>query len=89
MPYFDDAALLRNVREEPPTPIYLIYGKETYYSGVCLERLLGKLVKKGTESFNYRKFDGASLDWMAVRTECESLPLMAQYKCILVQNPNL
>ena len=30
MPYFDDAALLRNVREEPPTPIYLIYGKETY-----------------------------------------------------------
>ena len=78
MPYFDDAALLRNVREEPTTPIYLIYGKETYYSGVCLERLLGKLVKKGTESFNYRKFDGASLDWMAVRTECESLPLMAQ-----------
>lgn len=89
MPYLDDAALLRNVREEPPAPIYLIYGKETYYSGVCLERLLGKLVKKGTESFNYRKFDGASLDWMAVRTECESLPLMAQYKCVLVQNPNL
>lgn len=89
MPYFDDVSLLKSIREQPPVPVYLIYGKETYYSGVCLERLLGKIVKKGTESFNYRKYDGQTLDMIAVHTECDSLPLMAQYKCILIQNPNL
>ncbi len=89
MPYYDDVALLKSIREEDPAPVYLIYGKETYYSSVCLQRLVKKLVKKGTESFNYRKFDGAALDMTSVRTECESLPLMADYKCVLIQNPNL
>lgn len=89
MPYYDDNALLKSIREEDPVPVYLIYGKETYYSAVCLQRLVKKLVKKGTESFNYRKYDGAALDMDAVRTECESLPLMADYKCVLIQNPNL
>ncbi len=89
MPYLDDSALLKSIREESPAPVYLIYGKETYYSNVCLTRLLGKLIKKGTESFNYRKFDGAALDMMSVKTECESLPLMSPYKCVLIQNPNL
>ena len=89
MPFYDDQALLKSIREEDPVPVYLIYGRETYYSSVCLQRLLSKLVKKGTESFNFRKFDGAGLDMVAVRTECESLPLMADYKCVLIQNPNL
>lgn len=89
MPYYDDNGLLKSIREEEPAPVYLIYGKETYYSGVCLQRLVKKLIKKGTESFNYRKFDGAALDMNMIRTECESLPLMADYKCVLIQNPNL
>ena len=89
MPYYDDNALLKSIREEDPAAVYLIYGKETYYSAVCLQKLVKKLVKKGTESFNYRKYDGAALDMNALRTECESLPLMADYKCVLIQNPNL
>lgn len=89
MPYYDDNALLKSIREEDPAPVYLIYGKETYYSAVCLQKLVKKLVKKGTESFNYRKYDGAALDMNALRTECESLPLMADYKCVLIQNLNL
>ena len=89
MPYYDDQALLKSIREEDPAPVYLIYGRETYYSSVCLQKLLAKLVKKGTESFNFRKFDGTGVDMVAVRTECESLPLMADYKCVLIQNPNL
>lgn len=89
MPYYDDNELLKSIREEEPVPVYLIYGKETYYSNVCLQRLIKKLVKKGTESFNYRKFDGAALDMNTIRIECESLPLMADYKCVLIQNPNL
>ena len=89
MPYYNDQALLKSIREEDPAPVYLIYGRETYYSSVCLQKLLAKLVKKGTESFNFRKFDGTGVDMVAVRTECESLPLMADYKCVLIQNPNL
>ena len=46
MPRMNDVTLLRAIREQPPAPVYLIYGSETYYSGVCLDRLLGKLVKK-------------------------------------------
>lgn len=89
VPFYDDARLLKSIREEPPAPVYLIYGKETYYSGHCLEKLRQKLIRKGTESFNFRKYDGANLDMTAVRTDCESLPLMADYKCVLIRNPNL
>ena len=55
----------------------------------CLDRLLGKLVKKGTESFNLRRYDGETLDMTALRNECESLPLMADYKCVVVTDLNL
>ena len=89
MPRMNDVTLLRAIREQPPAPVYLIYGSETYYSGVCLDRLLGKLVKKGTESFNLRRYDGETLDMTALRNECESLPLMADYKCVVVTDLNL
>lgn len=84
-----DAALLRAIREQPPAPVYLIYGKETYYSGVCLEKLVKKLVKKGSEGFNLRRYEGENLDMAALKNECESLPLMAQYKCVVVTDLNL
>ncbi|MCI8601758.1 MAG: DNA polymerase III subunit delta [Oscillospiraceae bacterium] len=89
MPFYDDAELLHTLREGELLPAYLIYGKETYLAEVCLQRILEKAVKKGTENFNLRRFDGASLDMAAVRSEAESLPLMAAYKCVVVHNPNL
>ena len=89
MPKLNDIALLKAIREQPPAPVYLIYGKETYYSGVCLDRLVKKLVKKGTESFNLRRYDGENLDMTGLRNECESLPLMADYKCVIVTDLNL
>ena len=89
MPFYDDAELLHTLREGELLPAYLIYGKETYLAEVCLQRILEKAVKKGTENFNLRRFDGASLDMTAVRSEAESLPLMAAYKCVVVHNPNL
>ena len=85
----NDVTLLRAIREQPPAPVYLIYGKETYYSGVCLERLVKKLVKKGSEGFNLRRYEGENLDMAALKNECESLPLMAQYKCVVVTDLNL
>lgn len=89
MPKLNDIALLKAIREQPPASVYLIYGKETYYSGVCLDRLVKKLVKKGTESFNLRRYDGENLDMTGLRNECESLPLMADYKCVIVTDLNL
>lgn len=89
MPFYDDVKLLHALREGELLPVYLIYGKETYLAETCLQRILEKAVKKGTENFNLRRFDGASLDMAAVRSEAESLPLMAEYKCVAVYNPNL
>lgn len=89
MPFYDDVKLLHTLTEGELLPVYLIYGKETYMAEICLQRLLKKAVKKGTENFNLRRFDGASLDMAAVRSEAESLPLMAEHKCVVLYNPNL
>lgn len=89
MARFDDVKLFRSLREGQLAPVYLIYGKETYLAEACLQRILDKTVKKGTESFNLRKFDGAALDMTAVRGEAEGFPLMAEHKCVVIVNPNL
>jgi len=89
MARYDDVKLFRSLREGQLAPVYLIYGKETYLSEACLQRILDKAVKKGTESFNLRKFDGAALDMTAVQGEAEGFPLMADYKCVVLMNPNL
>ena len=89
MAHYDDVQLNRSLREGRIEPVYLIFGKETYLSQICLRRILDKTVKNGTESFNLRKFDGASLDMTAVQDEAEGFPLMAEHKCVVVMNPNL
>ena len=89
MARYDDVQLFRSLREGKIAPVYLIYGKEHFLSEACLNRILEKSVKKGTESFNLRKFDGLSLDMTAVRTEVEGFPLLGGSKCVVVLNPNL
>ena len=89
MPRMNDVTLLRAIREQPPAPVYLIYGSENYYSGVCLDGCSESWSKRGTESFNLRRYDGETLDMTALRNECESLPLMADYKCVVVTDLNL
>lgn len=89
MARYDDVQLFRSLREGQIAPVYLIYGKETYLSQVCLQRILDKTVKKETESLNLRKFDGASLDMTAVQTEAEGYPFMAERKAVVLMNPNL
>ena len=89
MARYDDVQLFRSLREGKIAPVYLIYGKEHFLSEACLNRILEKSVKKGTESFNLRKFDGLSLDMTAVRTEVEGFPLLGGSKCVVILNPNL
>ena len=89
MPFLNDSEFAKSIRENEVAPIYFLYGKEVFLSEGYLKKLVEKVVPKGTESFNFRQFDGAELCISDIKTEVEALPLMAERKCVVLKNPNI
>lgn len=89
MPIVTDAELGRALRQNELSPVYFLYGKEVYLSQICLQRIVEKVVQKGTEAFNLQRFDGAELDMTSLQIAEEGMPMMAEKKCIVLMNPNL
>lgn len=66
--------------------VYLIYGEENYLKQHYVKQLKKKLVQPEFEGFNFHSFEekNASLD--AILSSAETLPMMADYTCVLAHD---
>lgn len=89
MPELTDVALMKNIRQGQIDPVYFFYGKELLLLQKALSALIKKVVSPGMESFNLQKFDSDKTTVEEIENAAEALPVMAQRKCVVVQNLNV
>lgn len=63
---------------------YLIYGEETYLKDRAIAQLRAKVVAKEAREIDYRFFEGKSVSMDTVLRDCEILPMLGQYRLIVV-----
>ncbi len=81
--------LKQHLKSEEVKQVYLLYGEESYLTTHYVEQLVGKSgVRENDELsvFNYQRFDGQESSFDAIEAAAESLPLMADVKCVTVSN---
>jgi DNA polymerase-3 subunit delta len=65
--------------------LYIIYGDEDYLKSFYYKKLTEKAVS-GYEAFNLQLFDGGSMDLAQLAAAVNNLPLMSDYKCVVVKD---
>lgn len=81
--------LKQHLKTEEVKQVYLLYGEESYLTTHYVEQLVGKSGVRANDElsvFNYQRFDGQESSFDAIEAAAESLPLMADVKCVTVSN---
>ncbi len=66
---------------------YFLYGEESYLTALYAARIADKAVgADDMGGFNLQKFDGQTATFDAIEEAAESLPLMAERKCVMVRD---
>lgn len=81
--------LKEHLKTEEVKQVYLLYGEESYLTAHYVEQLVGKSGVRADDElsvFNYQRFDGQESSFDAIEAAAESLPLMADVKCVTVSN---
>ena len=89
MPELNEKELKAHIKSEEPYPIYLVCGDEDYLKKHYTDLLTSKIVSPDFESFNLDRFEGKSLDLRDVFDKAEMMPMMAERRCIVVENCKL
>ena len=83
MLYKNEDGLKAAIKGAAPQGVYLLYSGENYLIDGWVKKLTGSF-GGGFSSFNMQRLDGAKLDCDALLDAVETLPLMAQEKCVLL-----
>ncbi len=86
---FTEQDLKLHLKTEEVKPVYLLYGEESYLTVHYMEQLVRKSgVRQDDELsvFNFQRFDGQDCSFDAIEAAAESMPLMADKKCVTVSN---
>lgn len=86
MPSIEMSGLEKQLRANKPSKVYFIYGNEAYLKRKAVERLLEVCVDADTEDFNYQRFFGSDVDIREVDDASGQLPIMAEHRCILLED---
>lgn len=79
-----ETELKRHIREGVPKPVYFLFGEESYLSAHYAEKLTQMATDGELGEFNCRKMDGRECSVEEIEAEAETLPLMAERKCVVV-----
>lgn len=89
MAELNEKELKAHIKTEEPYPLYLICGDEDYLKKLYTDLLTDKIVSPEMQSFNLDRFEGKSLDLRDIFDRAEMMPMMAERRCILVENCKL
>lgn len=82
--------LLKDIKEDNVSKVYLIYGREKYLVGKSIEAIKDKYFHNtNDESFNYNYFDGIKDDLDVVLNSCETLPFMGDKRIVIVRSKEI
>lgn len=68
---------------------YVLYGEEDYIRTLYLKRIQDTILDGPAADFNLHRFDRESLDWEAVATAVETLPMMAERSLVVITDIDL
>ncbi len=68
------------------SPIYLIYGEETFLVDETIKMMVRAVLPNGVDNFSHEIFDGAETPGLAIRQALENLPLFGGQRLIMVRN---
>mgnify|MGYP000758294659 CR=1 FL=1 len=85
MIFQEESQLLQHIKLGHLYRVYLLYGEEKYLKEMYEKRLIRLASPEQFEEFNFHRFDGGELDVDAFIEACESLPLFAQQRCVVVE----
>ena len=86
MPEMDIRGLDRQLRSGSVSNVYFVYGTEAYMKRTAVEKLLVRCVDGDMADFNYQRFAGADTDLGEVADALSQLPMMAEYRCVLLED---
>lgn len=77
---------LKNRIKEGTCNLYLLYGAESYLTEQYARMIARQTVEPDFDAFNLQRFDGQSLPLEQLEEAVETLPMMADRKCVLVRD---
>lgn len=86
MPRVTDTDFVKAVKADNISSLYFFHGKEIYLMEKSLSLLLKKVLGPNPSDFNYQKFDSRNTPIEDIQNAVETLPFMAQRKCVVVNN---
>ena len=86
MPLVKEDELKKQIKAKNLACCYFLYGEEKFLVRRYAELLADQAVGKERDGFNFQQFDGAGGDIDAIAAAVEALPLMAQRKCVWVND---
>jgi len=86
LPLIEMSGLEKQLKANKPSRVYFIYGNEAYLKRKAVERVLEVCVDEETADFNYQRFFGNDVDIREVDDASGQLPIMAEHRCILLED---
>lgn len=85
--FMQELIKLKNTSAEKLHPIYFITGEEILLMQRFIELLKHKVVPGSMEDFNLARFEEKSFTVDMLLESCETLPVMAEKKLVIMKNP--
>ena len=83
------AAAVRELKQQGPARVYLLWGPEDYLREQYLVQLKKVCLPEGDDSFSYRRMDGPELDLDALRQAMDALPFMTERSFIELRDVDI
>ena len=82
----DYGALIKQLRENGPERLYLLWGEEDYLREQFLSEIIVLCLDDGTDEFNHRRFNSENFSLAAFREALDAMPFFGSKILIAVQD---
>lgn len=86
MLHTQEETLLRHLKQEPLSNVYVLCGQEEYLKALYANRIVKAALSGGNEDFNLHSFDGRSLRCEALSGAVETMPMLGGKSCVWVRD---
>ena len=78
-----------HVKQGSFTPLYLLYGNDTFMIKYKTDRFCKKVLGDSITDFNYIEFDGRNIDYDMLYDAVNAMPMFCDFKCVKITDLDL
>ncbi|MBR3149303.1 MAG: DNA polymerase III subunit delta [Eubacterium sp.] len=86
MPKIGEKELKEQIKNEDFSPVYLIYGEESYLKEYYVGKLKSKLVDEAFADFNFHQYEGKNTPIGDILQDADMIPMMGGHTLVLVHD---